>query len=111
MSLLSGTPSAGALRYVVGPAALNQTSIQSARAELFNGEWVIQLRMTPEASTQLDLLTYHTFHSMIGFDLNGRIIEAPITLGGQTHWSSFEGQIQITGNFTENQAKALAAEL
>jgi preprotein translocase subunit SecD len=48
---------------------------------------------------------------MIGFDLNGRIIEAPITLGGQTHWSSFEGQIQITGNFTENQAKALAAEL
>jgi hypothetical protein len=65
----------------------------------------------PEGSTRLDLLSYHTFHSVIGFDLNGRIIAAPITLGGQTHWSSFEGRIQITDNFTQDQARALAAEL
>jgi hypothetical protein len=110
-SLISGTPSANDLRYVVGPAALNQTSIQSARAEPLNGGWVIRLRMTNDASVRLDLLTYHTFHSVIGFDLNGRIIAASITLGGQPHWSSFDGQIQITGSFTENQAKALAAEL
>lgn len=110
VSLLTG-PSANALRYVVGPAALNQTSIQSARAESLNGEWLVRLRLTPEGSIRLDDLTYQTFHSVIGFDLNGRIISAPITLGGQTHWSSFHGQIQITDSFTESQAKALAAEI
>ena len=39
------------------------------------------------------------------------MISAPITQPTAQAFSSFAGQVQISGNFTEDQAKTLATEL
>jgi preprotein translocase subunit SecD len=57
-----------------------------------------------------DALTRQQFHQIIGVVVNGQVMSAPITQPAQSAWSSFNGQVQISGSFTEKQAKAIAAE-
>ncbi len=86
--------------------------MHSANAQLTSaGEWAVNLSLTGTGATQWDNFSKQQFHEPIGIDLDGQVISAPITLGGQQAWSSFGGQVQITGSFTEDQAKTLATEL
>ena len=61
-------------------------------------------------SSQWDTLPKEQFHAIIGIDLDGQVISAPITQPTQQAWSSFNGQVQISGSFTEDQAKTLATD-
>jgi preprotein translocase subunit SecD len=78
---------------------------------MIDGQWTIDLVLTPAGSAAWDTLTKQQFHQIIGIDLNGRVISAPITMPTQTTWTSFDGRIQISGAFTGQQARAIAAEL
>ena len=63
-----------------------------------------------QGSSQWDTLSKQQFHAIIGIDLDGQVISAPITQPTQQAWSSFNGQVQISGSFTEDQAKTLATD-
>ncbi len=100
------------LRYLLGPAQLTGSAVHSANAQLTSvGQWAVNLSLTGTGATQWDNFSKTQFHEPIGIDLDGQVISAPITLGGQSSWSSFGGQVQITGSFTEDQAKTLATQL
>jgi len=104
-------PASGGGRYVLGPAGLTNSAIKSASAESSNGQWVILLNLTGDGSVQWDSMAQRSFHQIIGIDLNGRVISAPITQPTQSSFTPFNGQVQISGGFTEAQAKAIAAAL
>ena len=106
----TGTSSVSA-RSVLGPAALTQAGVKSASAQLTDGQWTIDLVLTPRGSTEWDALTHAQFHTLIGVVFDGRVISAPITQPTQSSWNSFHGQVQISGGFTQGQAKAIAAQL
>lgn len=108
--LLPGTAAEGSGRYVLGPAGMTGTAVKSANASLNNGQWAVNLNLTGPGSAQWDLLSKQQFHAIIGIDLDGQVISAPITQPTQSAWSSFNGQVQISGSFTENEAKTLATD-
>lgn len=111
--LLPGSRAAGTenIRYLLGPAGLSGTAVKSANAQLNNGQWSVNLNLTSAGSAQWDALAQKQFHAIIGIDLDGEVVSAPITQPTQTTFSSFDGQVSISGGFSEDFAKTLAADL
>ena len=109
--LLPGASGQGGTRYVLGPAALTQTGVASATAVDENGQWVVNLRLTPQGSVQWDTLAQQQFHAIIGVVENGKVISAPLTMPSQSTFTSFEGQVGISTGFTRRQAMTLARGL
>ncbi len=108
--LLPGTAAEGSGRYVLGPAQMTGTAVKSASAQLNNGQWAVNLVLTGPGSTTWDNLAQQQFHAIIGIDLDGQVISAPITQPTQQSFTPFNGQVQISGSFTEDEAKTLATE-
>ncbi len=109
--LLPGTGAASGVRYVLGPAGLTGTAVKSASAQLQSGQWTVNIVLTSSGATQWDTLASQQFHAIIGIDLDGQVISAPITQPTQGSFTSFNGQVQISGSFTETQAKLIATDL
>ena len=109
--LLPGSPGQGSDRYVLGPAGLARTAIARAEVTKFSGVWAIDLTLTPKGSAQWDKLAEQQFHAIVGFVVNGQVVSAPITQPTQSSFTSFDGQLQIGGGFTEHQARVIASEL
>lgn len=109
--LLPGEPGQGTTRYVLGPAAVTQSDVASATAGNENGSWTVNIRLTPQGAAKWDALVQQQFHAVIGVVENGKVISTPITLPTQSSFTSFGGQVQISGSFTQQQAKALARGL
>jgi hypothetical protein len=99
------------VRYVLGPAAITRSAVKSANAEMINNQWAINITLTGAGATQWDTLAQQQFHALIGVDVGGEVVSAPIIQPTQTSFSSFNGRMQIVGNFNEKQAQALAASL
>jgi preprotein translocase subunit SecD len=97
-------------RCVLGPAGMTGTAVKSATAQVTNGQWAVNLNLTSTGASEWDTLAGKQFHAIIGIDLDGQIITAPITQPSQQTPTSFAGQVQISGSFTENQAKTLATD-
>jgi preprotein translocase subunit SecD len=108
--LLPGTVAEGSGRYVLAPAGMTGTAVKSANAQLNSGQWDVNLNLTGAGASEWDTLSHQQFHAIIGIDLDGQVISAPITQPTQQAWSSFNGQVQISGSFTEDQAKTLATD-
>jgi preprotein translocase subunit SecD len=108
--LLPGTGGASGTRYVLGPAQLTGTAVKSASAQLNSGQWDVNLVLTGAGSTAWDALSKTQFHAIIAIDLDGQVISAPITQPTNSAWSSFDGQVQISGGFSETEAKTLATD-
>jgi preprotein translocase subunit SecD len=109
--LLPGSPgNGGPPRYVLGPAGMTGTAVKSATAQLNSGTWAVNLNLTSAGASEWDKLAQEQFHAIIGIDLDGKVISAPITQPTQSTFTSFDGQVQISGSFTEDQAKTLATE-
>jgi hypothetical protein len=109
--LLPGIPGEGPHRYVLGPAQLSGTGVASASAGSSNGQWLVNITLTNAGSIAWDALASQQFHQVIGVDLNGHIISAPIIQPTQSSVSSFHGQIEIGGDFTQAQATTVAQEI
>ncbi len=112
-ALLPGIESTeGNVRYVLGPAAVMGSAIRSARADYTRvGQWTVDLTFTKAGTSEFDALAHQQFHSLIGVVFDGQVISAPLTQPTQDSFSSFGGQVQISGNFTRQQAKEIAARL
>ncbi len=99
-------------RYLMGPAQLTGTAVKTATAQLSQtGQWVVNIALTGAGSTGWDTLTKTYFHEIIGIELDGVVQSAPITQPNQDAWTSFDGSVQISGNFTQTSAQSLAIAL
>ena len=99
-------------RYLEGPAELSGTAVKTASAQLSpTGEWVVNITLTGPGSNGWDSMTTRYFHEIIGIELDGVVQSAPITQPTQGTWSSFGGQVEISGNFTQQSAQSLAVAL
>jgi preprotein translocase subunit SecD len=107
----SGTSLKTSLRYVLGPAQMTGTSIGSAVAQQSQtGAWEVNYSLKGSAGSQLwDKVAQENFHLLLGIELDGVVQSAPLIQPGQTGFTSFGGQGQISGgNMTEADAKSLA---
>ncbi len=109
--LLPGSSSSSPTRYVLGPAGLTGSAIRSASAQRVNGQWVVNIDLNGHGAAQWDNLSRVQFHAFIGFDLGGKVISAAMVQPTQGSFSSFGGQMQISGGLNRHQAEALAARL
>ena len=112
--LIPGSRAAGTqnIRYLLGPAGMTGTSVKSAHAQLGqDGQWSVNLTLTSTGAALWDSLAQKQFHAIIGIDLDGKVVSAPITQPTQSSFTSFNGQVSISGGFSEDFAKTLAADL
>jgi preprotein translocase subunit SecD len=108
--LPGGFSAGGSARYVLGPAQLTGTAVQSATASLSNGQWSVDVTLTDPGSAAWDAFAHQQFHQIIGVDLNGQVLSAPIVQPTQSSFASFNGQLEISG-FTQAQATTVANEI
>jgi hypothetical protein len=63
--------------------------------------WVVNVTLTGPGAVAWDTMARRYFHEIIGIDLDGRIVSAPLTQPAQSAFVSFAGRVQVTGDFTQ----------
>jgi preprotein translocase subunit SecD len=112
--LLAAAPGSGygSERFLLGPLGphpVTGADVASAAPQLTSsGQWTVLAKLTGQGSTNWDDFSEANFHQMIAIDLGGQVESAPLTQPSQSAWSSFDGSVQISGNFTEATADSLA---
>lgn len=96
--VLDGTPE-GTGRLLLGPSALPEKSVSTARAE---GE-VITVVFTPAGTDALNVIAGANLGNQLAIVVDGEVLSAP-TLQS----AAFESEVSITGQFSRSEAKALA---
>jgi preprotein translocase subunit SecD len=97
------------LRYVLGPSQLSGTAVKSAVAQQNQiGAWVVNYTLTSTGSPAWDKVAQANFHAMLAIELDGVVQSAPLIQPNQAAFTSFGGQGEISGSFTESSAKNLA---
>jgi preprotein translocase subunit SecD len=72
------------------------------------GAWVVNYTLTGAGSPKWDQVTKTYFHQQLAIELDGVVQSAPLILPASTTWTSYGGQGQISGSFTQATAKSLA---
>jgi preprotein translocase subunit SecD len=94
-------------RYQLGPSELTGRAISSARANIdSNGQWLVEFRLNGRGSTAFDELAAKNVGKQVAIDLDGIVKSAPTI-----QQAEFNGRGQITGDFSEGDAKDLALVL
>ncbi|MGH9017243.1 MAG: protein translocase subunit SecD [Acidimicrobiales bacterium] len=101
----------GGLRMLLGPSELNGTAVASATAQFQSPDWVVNATLTTKGAPAWDTLAQKYFHEIIGIDLDGQVISAPLTQPSAPSFTSFDGKVQISGSFTQSSASNLALDL
>jgi preprotein translocase subunit SecD len=97
------------LRYVLGPAQLTGKAVKSAVAQQNQaGAWVVNYTLTSTGSPAWDKVAQENFHALLAIELDGVVQSAPLIQPDQATFTSFDGQGEISGSFTEASAKNLA---
>ena len=96
------------VRYVLGPAELKGNALKSAKAGIDQntGQWLVNFTLTGQGSKDFDALAQRNYQKQVAIDLDGIVQSAP-TINSQ----NFNGQGQISGSFSEKEAKNLALVL
>ena len=106
-----GSAQVNGLRYLLGPSGVPGNAVHSAQAVFNTPAWDVDVNLTSPGAKQWDNLAQQQFHAYIAIDLDGDVVSAPLTLPNQATFTSFQGKIQISGNFTQTSAQNLALDL
>ena len=94
-------------RLQLGPSELTGRAISTASANLdANGRWLVEFTLTGKGSTAFDALAAKYVGRQVAIDLDGIVKSAPTI-----QQAKFNGRGQITGDFTQGEAKDLALVL
>jgi preprotein translocase subunit SecD len=108
----------GTAKYLLGPVELSGDVITDATAQMATtqtgattGEWVVQIIMNSEGADTFGKISTRLYgapepQNQFAFVLDGSVLSAP-TMQGQI----LDGRPSISGNFTQDSAKALADQL
>jgi preprotein translocase subunit SecD len=105
--LLSG----GGERYLLGRAVLAGTAVAAAVVSYHTPEWVVDVDFTGPGSTDWDVVARRFFHEILTIDFDGQVVSAPVIEPTQARFNSFDGRLEISGNFTRRSAEILATDL
>jgi preprotein translocase subunit SecD len=93
--------------YQLGPAQLTGKALSSADATIDQtGQWKVEFTTTGSGSGQWDEVAKNNYQKQVAIDLDGVVQSAP-----QINAQQFNGRGEITGNFTQAQAKDLGLVL
>jgi preprotein translocase subunit SecD len=93
--------------YQLGPARLTGKALASADATIDQtGQWKVEFTTTGKGSGEWDKVAQDNYQKQVAIDLDGSVQSAP-----QINAQQFNGRGEITGNFTQAQAKDLALVL
>jgi len=93
--------------YQLGPSQLTGKALASADATISQtGQWQVDFTTTGKGSGQWDDVAKNNYQKQVAIDLDGVVQSAPVIQA-----QSFGGKGQITGSFTQSQAKDLALVL
>jgi preprotein translocase subunit SecD len=110
--LLPGLTGPNSARYLLGPATLTGRIVKKAIAQQTQlGRWVVNMSLTSTGAAAWDKMATKYFHEVIGIELDGVVQSAPLTLPTASTFTSFDGTVQISGNFTQESAQTLALAL
>jgi preprotein translocase subunit SecD len=94
-------------RYELGPVLLTGKIIHSATAQLTQaGQWQVNFTTTAAGSSAFDAMAAKEYQKLVAIVLDNNVVSAP-----QINATAFHGSGQITGTFTEQDAKNLALVL
>jgi preprotein translocase subunit SecD len=97
------------VRYVLGPSQMTGHSIKKALAQQDQaGAWVVNYTLTGTGSPLWDKVAQRNFHQLLAIELDGVVQSAPLIQPNQASFTSFAGQGQISGSFTQQSAQTLA---
>jgi len=103
---LLGSPG---VRYLLGKSELTGQAIGKAVAQQNQvGAWVVNYTLTKTGSPQWDAVAQKNFHQALAIELDGVIQSAPLIQPTQASFTSFAGNGEISGSFTQQGAKNLA---
>src|SRR3954467_11677576 len=97
----------GKVKYVLGPAAVEGTSISHPRpgTRSGTGEWIVQLDFNTKGSAAWAAYTAANVGKNVGITLDGRVVSAPVIN------SAISGGTEISGSFDQQSATELANQL
>jgi hypothetical protein len=75
------------------------------------GAWVVNYTTTARGTVLWDRVAEENFHALLGIDLNGVVVSAPIIQPTQTSFTSFDGRGEISGGLDRAEAMDLARAL
>ncbi|HSH59622.1 MAG TPA: protein translocase subunit SecD, partial [Acidimicrobiales bacterium] len=106
--ILPGTKDEQNARYVLGPSELTGRAVKDAKAEVDpgTGEWKVGFTLTDTGAKEFDALAARNLNKQVAIVLDGVVQSAPTI-----QQAKFEGSGEITGNFSEREAKDLALVL
>ena len=96
----------GETRYLLGPCELTGKSIKSATAQFDTGGWLVRFTLTGDGSPLFDEVAARNVGKQLAIVLDGVVQSAPTI-----QQAEFKGEGQITGSFSEREAKDLALVL
>jgi preprotein translocase subunit SecD len=97
------------VRYVLGKSEMTGHSIKKAVAQEDQaGAWVVNYTLTSTGSPLWDKVADENFHQLLAIELDGVVQSAPLIQPSQAAFSSFDGQGEISGSFTQASAQTLA---
>ena len=86
---------------------LDRTALKSAvAAKGWQGHWLVDFQLTPDGTKQFAEITGRNIGRRLSIVIDGRLITAPMIQSSITG-----GKGQITGTFTKQEAKDLAAKI
>ena len=106
------------IKYILGPVEMGGDTISDATAQLSTdrngsttGEWVVQMKLNAAGTKTFGQISQRMFGAnpplnQFAFVLDGQVVSAP-TMNAQI----LDGRPSISGNFTQDSAKALADQL
>lgn len=94
-------------KYRVGPSMLDESVIDSAEAFVGDeGSWYVLVHFTADGAELFDEVAAQVLNNRLAIVVDRLVVSAPTI---QT--ADFDGEASITGQFTEDESKALAAAL
>ncbi|HVF75036.1 MAG TPA: protein translocase subunit SecD [Acidimicrobiales bacterium] len=95
-------------RYQLGAAEMTGRAVATARANFTAeaGQWAVDFELTGEGAEQFDAMAAKYLQRQIAIVLDGVVQSAPVI-----QQADFNGKGQISGDFTEREAKDLALVL
>jgi preprotein translocase subunit SecD len=97
------------VRYVLGKSEMTGHSIKKAVAQEDQaGAWVVNYTLTSTGSPLWDKVADENFHQLLAIELDGVVQSAPLIQPDQATFTSFDGQGEISGSFTQSSAQTLA---
>jgi preprotein translocase subunit SecD len=111
--VLPGRDGAESARYYLGPAALTGSGVRSARARFLGGTdgWVVLLRLNGDGRDKFNALAKESYPKEAPQNSVAIVLDSVVQSAPAFRTDTFDGDVQISGDFTETEARDLATVL